>query len=92
VLFPGYLLSDRYQLTERVAAGGMGEVWRGTDVLLRREVAVKVLLPSLMSDAEFIARFRTEARMMAALRHPASSRSTTTARTSRSTAAGWTSW
>ena len=70
MLFPGYLLSDRYQLAERVAAGGMGEVWRGTDVLLRREVAVKVLLPSLMSDAEFIARFRTEARMMAALRHP----------------------
>jgi serine/threonine-protein kinase len=48
----------------------MGEVWRCTDVLLRREVAVKVLLPSLVSDAEFIARFRVEARMMAALRHP----------------------
>ena len=47
----------------------MGEVWRCTDVLLRREVAVKVLLPALISDAEFIARFRTEARMMAALRH-----------------------
>ena len=47
----------------------MGEVWRCTDVLLRREVAVKLLLPALISDAEFIARFRTEARMMAALRH-----------------------
>ncbi|RSM47462.1 serine/threonine protein kinase [Actinoplanes sp. ATCC 53533] len=69
MLSAGVVLSGRYQLNERVAAGGMGEVWRCTDVLLRREVAVKVLLPSLISDAEFIARFRTEARMMAALRH-----------------------
>ncbi|HEV7961351.1 MAG TPA: protein kinase [Actinoplanes sp.] len=70
MLSRGIVLSDRYQLTERIAAGGMGEVWRGTDVLLKREVAVKVLLPSLVSDAEFIARFRIEARTMAALRHP----------------------
>ncbi len=48
----------------------MGAVWRGTDVLLEREVAVKVLLPSLVADAEFTARFRAEARMLAALRHP----------------------
>ncbi|MBO4210722.1 protein kinase [Micromonospora echinofusca] len=48
----------------------MGDVWRGTDVVLGREVAVKVLLPALVSDPDFIARFRAEARMMAALRHP----------------------
>ncbi|RQW93515.1 serine/threonine protein kinase [Micromonospora inaquosa] len=48
----------------------MGAVWRGTDVLLEREVAVKVLLPSLVADPEFTARFRAEARMLAALRHP----------------------
>jgi serine/threonine protein kinase len=70
VLSPGVVLSDRYRLTERIAAGGMGEVWRGDDLLLRRGVAVKVLLPTLMADAEFITRFRREARMMAALRHP----------------------
>jgi serine/threonine-protein kinase len=64
------VLSNRYLLNERIAAGGMGEVWRGTDQLLQRDIAVKVLLPSLMSDSEFVARFRTEARMMAALRHP----------------------
>jgi serine/threonine-protein kinase len=69
VISPGLALNDRYQLTERVAAGGMGEVWRGIDRLLHREIAVKVLLPTLMSDAEFITRFRTEARMLAALRH-----------------------
>jgi serine/threonine-protein kinase len=64
------VLSERYQLTERIAAGGMGEVWRGTDLLLHRPVAVKVLLPGLADDTGFIARFRTEARMMASLRHP----------------------
>ncbi|RAO48989.1 Non-specific serine/threonine protein kinase [Micromonospora saelicesensis] len=70
VLTRGVLLGDRYRLGERVATGGMGAVWRGTDVLLEREVAVKVLLPSLVADPEFTARFRAEARMLAALRHP----------------------
>ncbi|WP_435825553.1 protein kinase domain-containing protein [Micromonospora zamorensis] len=70
MLTRGVLLGDRYRLGERVATGGMGAVWRGTDVLLEREVAVKVLLPSLVSDPEFTARFRAEARMLAALRHP----------------------
>jgi predicted Ser/Thr protein kinase len=70
VLSPGDVLNGRYQLTQRIAAGGMGEVWRGSDLLLHREIAVKVLLPALMSDSDFITRFRSEARMMAALRHP----------------------
>ncbi|PYC70566.1 serine/threonine protein kinase [Micromonospora arborensis] len=70
MLTRGVLLGDRYRLGERVATGGMGAVWRGTDVLLEREVAVKVLLPSLVADREFTARFRAEARMLAALRHP----------------------
>ncbi|MFI6781886.1 protein kinase [Micromonospora sp. NPDC050276] len=70
MLTRGVLLGDRYRLDERVATGGMGAVWRGTDVLLEREVAVKVLLPSLVADPEFTARFRAEARMLAALRHP----------------------
>ncbi|GIJ25049.1 hypothetical protein Vqi01_02110 [Micromonospora qiuiae] len=64
------VLSGRYRLDERVATGGMGDVWRGTDLILGRQVAVKVLLPSLVSDPDFIARFRAEARIMAALRHP----------------------
>ncbi|MBQ1034493.1 protein kinase [Micromonospora parva] len=70
MLTRGVLLGDRYRLGERVATGGMGAVWRGTDVLLEREVAVKVLLPSLVADPEFTTRFRAEARMLAALRHP----------------------
>ncbi len=64
------MLNDRYRLTQRIAAGGMGEVWRGEDLMLHRPIAVKTLLPALMADREFLTRFRTEARMMAALRHP----------------------
>ncbi|MFI6820160.1 serine/threonine-protein kinase [Micromonospora sp. NPDC050187] len=70
MLSSGVVLSGRYRLDERVATGGMGDVWRASDVVLGRQVAVKVLLPALVSDPDFIARFRAEARMMAALRHP----------------------
>ncbi|AVT41078.1 serine/threonine-protein kinase [Plantactinospora sp. BB1] len=70
MLESGVLLSGRYRLDERVATGGMGDVWRGTDVVLGRRVAVKVLLPSLLADPDFIARFRAEARMLATLHHP----------------------
>jgi serine/threonine-protein kinase len=62
-------LNGRYQLDHPLAAGGMGEVWRATDTVLGRTVAVKVLLPALLTDPEFGRRFRAEARMMAALRH-----------------------
>ncbi|MFY1692559.1 serine/threonine-protein kinase [Plantactinospora sp. WMMB782] len=70
MLESGVLLSGRYRLDERVATGGMGDVWCGTDVVLGRRVAVKVLLPSLLADPDFIARFRAEARMLATLHHP----------------------
>jgi hypothetical protein len=70
VLSSEVVLSGRYRLDERVATGGMGDVWRGTDLVLGRQVAVKVLLPALVSDPDFIARFRAEARIMAALRNP----------------------
>ncbi|MFG1673508.1 serine/threonine-protein kinase [Micromonospora sp. NPDC049282] len=64
------VLSGRYRLDDRVATGGMGDVWRAKDLVLGRQVAVKVLLPALVSDPDFIARFRSEARIMASLRHP----------------------
>jgi serine/threonine protein kinase len=70
VLDAGHLLDNRYRLDERIATGGMGDVWRGTDVVLGRVVAVKVLRAAMMSDPEFAARFYGEARMMAAFRHP----------------------
>jgi serine/threonine-protein kinase len=57
-------------LDERIATGGMGDVWRGTDVVLGRVIAVKVLRTAMLTDPEFAARFYGEARMMAAFRHP----------------------
>jgi hypothetical protein len=67
---PGTLLSDRYRLTEVVATGGMGEVWRAHDETLDRDVAVKVLRPDGGHDHQFVERFRAEARLSAALSHP----------------------
>jgi eukaryotic-like serine/threonine-protein kinase len=65
-----YLLAGRYRLTDRIAVGGMGEVWRGEDVLLNREVAVKLLPTGRAGDEAFLARFRAEARYAASLSHP----------------------
>jgi serine/threonine-protein kinase len=65
-----YLLAGRYRLTDRIAAGGMGEVWRGEDVLLNRAVAVKLLPTGRAGDESFLARFRAEARFAASLSHP----------------------
>ncbi|MEV4352198.1 serine/threonine-protein kinase [Actinoplanes sp. NPDC049596] len=70
MLTAGHLLGNRYRLDERIATGGMGDVWRGTDVVLGRTIAVKVLRSAMLSDPEFAARFYGEARMMAAFRHP----------------------
>lgn len=66
----GETLGRRYHLVARVAGGGMGEVYRGHDLLLDRVVAVKVLQPSLASDAELVDRFKQEARAAARLTHP----------------------
>ncbi|MFI7547942.1 serine/threonine-protein kinase [Actinoplanes sp. NPDC049599] len=70
MLSSGSLLDNRYRLDERIATGGMGDVWRGTDVVLGRTIAVKVLRTAMLTDPEFAARFYGEARMMAAFRHP----------------------
>ncbi len=70
MLAAGHLLGNRYRLDERIATGGMGDVWRGTDVVLGRVIAVKVLRAAMLRDPEFAARFYGEARMMAAFRHP----------------------
>jgi hypothetical protein len=66
----GTVLGGRYRLDERIAGGGMGDVWRGTDDVLGRTVAVKILLPALLEDPGFAERFRGEARTMATINHP----------------------
>jgi serine/threonine-protein kinase len=60
----------RYRLDSRIATGGMGEVWRGTDTALDRPIAVKLLKHEYADDATFRSRFETEARHAAALQHP----------------------
>lgn len=70
MLSPGTMLGGRYRLDERIAGGGMGDVWRGTDEVLGRTVAIKVLLPALMEEQGFAERFRGEARTMATINHP----------------------
>ncbi len=67
---PGTVLGGRYRLDERIAGGGMGDVWRGTDDVLGRTVAVKILLPALLEEPGFAERFRGEARTMATINHP----------------------
>jgi serine/threonine protein kinase len=65
----GQRLGERYVLQERLAVGGMGEVWSAVDEVLNRPVAVKVLRTDLAPDTAFQARFRAEARTAAALSH-----------------------
>ncbi|MEE1617932.1 serine/threonine-protein kinase [Brachybacterium sp. J153] len=68
---PGLVLEGRYELTSLIATGGMGQVWKGLDRELDREVAVKVLREEYAGDEGFLKRFRAEARHTAALSHDA---------------------
>ena len=63
------VLGGRYRLTERIAGGGMGEVWRAQDDVLGRDVAVKILRREYADDPTFLERFRAEARHTAGLSH-----------------------
>jgi serine/threonine-protein kinase len=66
----GAVLSNRYRLEEQIGSGGMGTVWRATDTLLNRSVAVKLLHPAQMAEPTARERFRTEGRITAGLSHP----------------------
>lgn len=66
----GTVLGRRYRIEERVAAGGMATVYRATDEILGRSVAVKVMHPSLADARGFVERFRREAQSAARLNHP----------------------
>src|SRR5579872_1583074 len=60
----------KYELRERLASGGQGEVWKAFDPHLRRYVAIKQLHANLQSDPNFAARFEREAQFIASLHHP----------------------
>ncbi|MGM7666937.1 protein kinase domain-containing protein [Microbacterium sp. A93] len=66
----GITLGGRYQLTERIAIGGMGEVWKAKDKVLGRQTAVKILKEEYTGDPNFLRRFRAEAQHTALLNHP----------------------
>jgi eukaryotic-like serine/threonine-protein kinase len=69
-LAPSTLLGDRYALVERLAVGGMGEVWCADDSVLGRAVAIKILRDEYAGDETFRGRFRAEAQNAAMLVHP----------------------
>jgi Tol biopolymer transport system component/predicted Ser/Thr protein kinase len=59
-----------YQITAKLGEGGMGEVYRARDTKLGREVALKILPPAFAADADRMARFEREAKLLASLNHP----------------------
>src|SRR5690625_3692530 len=63
-------LGGRYELTDRIAIGGMGEVWKARDTVLGRIIAIKILKEEYTGDPNFLRRFRAEAQHTALLNHP----------------------
>ena len=65
----GQTFGGRYELTSRIAIGGMGEVWRAEDKVIGRTVAIKILKDEYLGDPGFLERFRAEARHAALVNH-----------------------
>ena len=68
-LTPGTRIGP-YEIAALIGTGGMGEVYRATDIKLKRQVAIKVLPVAVAQDAERLARFQREAEILARLHHP----------------------
>src|SRR5215468_7151395 len=60
-----------YEVVERIGEGGMGTVWRAVDVMLEREVAIKAIRSDLAAEPQIVERFRSEAKILARVHHPA---------------------
>lgn len=65
----GKLLGNRYEIEEKIGNGGMATVYKATDIILKRPVAVKILRDEFTTDEEFIRRFEAEAQSAARLTH-----------------------
>ncbi|HEX6955108.1 MAG TPA: serine/threonine protein kinase, partial [Agromyces sp.] len=65
----GLTFGGRYELQSRIAIGGMGEVWQATDLVIGRQVAIKILKDEYLGDPGFLERFRAEARHAALVNH-----------------------
>ena len=68
-LTPGTRLGV-YEVNAQIGEGGMGQVYRATDTKLKRQVAIKIIPPSLAADHDRLARFQREAEILASLNHP----------------------
>src|SRR5215831_4174531 len=66
----GTVLGERYRIVTRIGVGGMGAVYRAEHTMMRRDLAVKVLLPELGGKEEFARRFEREAESASRLTHP----------------------
>lgn len=64
------IVNDRYEIGKRIGRGGMAEIFQSRDILLDRQVAIKVLFPEFATDPAFVERFRREAQSAANLNHP----------------------
>src|SRR5580692_4315066 len=67
---PGTLLGDRYRIISKLGAGGMGEVYRATDLRLGQQVALKFLPQEMAQDPKALARFQNEVRIARQVAHP----------------------
>lgn len=70
MISPGMILSERYEVIDKVGSGGMADVYEARDLRLNRNVAIKVLKQEYSNDAKFVAKFRGEAQSVAGLSHP----------------------
>ncbi len=70
MLNSGTRLGNRYEVIEKIGAGGMSDVYRAKDLSLNREVAIKVLKEEYANDTAFVTKFRAEAQAAAGLEHP----------------------
>lgn len=64
------LISQRYRIIKKIASGGMADIFLGDDLKLNRKVAIKILSANYAGDRNFVARFKSEAQILARLNHP----------------------
>lgn len=65
----GQIINNTYRIEQKIGEGGMGAVYRGSDLILDRNVAIKSLRPELAQQPDLVSRFREEARTLARLNH-----------------------
>src|SRR5262245_46533291 len=67
----GRVVGTNYRIVEKIGEGGMGAVYRAMDQMLERDVALKAIRPELSREPDIVERFRSEARTLARIQHPA---------------------